>query len=277
MKLIKAVLLAAIAIFVLGACSEDGTDDIAGTPDVSPSARSDTEPFEGLWKLVKGTGPEGDVPVVKGWDVTGHIDNDEILGDSKTGIFGFTGCNNYIVEIKVASSSLSFGKGGYLEQAGCSGPAPEDSYLSALYASTEIERNGDRLLLSGEDAHLVFEAVPPPPLDVLFDQRWKLRKYVSTFPRPQVHEIDGDLLIRGSGSFEGSTGCYRLRGKWRLTGDRIIFWKSGARGRCNAEERDLYGTATAVLGDGFTIDIRGDKLTVFAGRGRDRLVYREAK
>lgn len=258
------------ALVVFGACANEAPNDAASKPDVTSDPKTstdDTEDYDGPWKLVEGSGPEGEVPVVKGWDVTGHIDDVWMFGD--------TGCNYYSLRIKVVGTALSFGRGGYLDEMGCGTPAPENAYLAALYETTDIARDGDRLVLSGPEARLVFEAVAPPPLDSIVGRRWRLTKLISTHPRTRVIPTRGELVLHEDGTFEGSTICTPLRGKWIAEGDRIMFTEFNSPGRrCSGDEAEVSGSVVNALGDGFTAKVDGSKLTIFATRSRDRLVYR---
>jgi heat shock protein HslJ len=108
----------------------------------------------------------------------------------------------------------------------------------------------------------------------MVDRRWELEKVFATYPRKRVVTVSGELLLHSRGTFEGSAGCDRFRGKWIVDGDRIKFPESGSRGRCNQAELRLNGPVIGALDEGFTAEVHGNKLTIFAARSRDRLVYR---
>ena len=173
----KMVLLTGMVMIALGACGNDvGIDTSPKTDVTSESASShESEPHEGLWKLVEGTGPEGDVPADE-WDITGHMRGNRI--------YGTTGCNDFYGRIEVIGTTISTLRIGATEE-GCVQPEAEGPYLAAMFAATEIEREHDRLILTGADTRLVFQAVPPPPVNKLVGRRWYLTRVLdSRFSEP---------------------------------------------------------------------------------------------
>lgn len=74
----------------------------------------------------------------------------------------------------------------------------------------------------------------------------------------------------------GSTGCRELHGEWIEDGDEVLFATFGAEGNCPEELREQDGHVVGVLGDGFTVKIDGDQLTIFS-RGGLGLAYRASK
>lgn len=54
-----------------------------------------------------------------------------------------------------------------------------------------------------------------------------------------------------------------------------MFTRMSAEGSCEARRRGQDSFVINALGDGFTADVRGEKLTIFGARSRDRLVYRK--
>ncbi len=264
-------LLVASVLLVMMACGDDpgGLSASRPSPTTSEAAITPAEKpadYKGLWRLIEGTGPEGDVPIVKGWEITGHINDKAIYGD--------TGCNYYASPVTIEGGHLSFTGGGYRNEMGCSGPAPEDSYLAALYASTAIGRNGDLLVLSGPESRLVFKRTSPPPIRAIIDRRWQLEKVVATHPQPHKLSLRGELSLHKGGTFEGFAGCKQFSGNWIVEGDRILNTQTSYRGRCSQRELKLVAAVIDALGDGFTAQVNADRLTIFAARSRDRLLYR---
>lgn len=263
------------ALVVLGACVNEAKDDVASKPEVSPQParpQTDTEDYEGLWKLVEGSGPEGDVPAEE-WDITGHIEGKRI--------FGTTGCNDFYGRIKVIGTTISILRIGATEE-GCGQPEAEGPYLAAMFAATEIARRADQLILTGPDTRLVFQAVPPPPVNKLVGRRWYLTRvldarFSEAFRSVRPHGDPPSFLMTRDGAWEAATACRRLEGRWIVEGDRIRSTESSALGgvrRCTDAASEQEGLIGSAFSEGFASVLQGKKLTIASDWGQYRLVYR---
>lgn len=269
----RAIGVLAIVALVCGACADDAPHNVAGRPDAPESAspQTDAEDYEGLWKLVEGTGPEGDIPAEE-WDITAHIEGKRI--------FGTTGCNDFYGKIKVVGTTISQLLIGGTEE-GCGKPEAEPPYKAAMFAATDIAREGDRLILTGPDTRLVFESVPPPPIGKIAGRRWHLVKILDGRTSDRLRTLpppgEASFLIDTDGSWAAETGCQRLNGKWIVEGDRIRATESRARGsirRCDEHAVDQLGLISNTFSEGFASVLRGKKLTIASDWGQYRLVYR---
>ena len=230
--------------------------------DTAPSTR-----YTGTWRLTEGRGPDGEVPLIKGYRITLDIEGGRVVGKSA--------CNTYGGNIDTTGDSLRFdGLGG--TEMGCARPVmrSEEAYLDALTVADTIEREGDTLTLTGPDAQLLFELETPPPVAELTDTRWRLESLLEG----SGNEASGssvaapaELILRSDGTLSGTTGCQDLEGEWVQRADEIVFSVLSSRGRCGADadpqlhQQDIH--VSRVLGDGFTFDLEGRTLTVFSMGG----------
>lgn len=262
-------ILAALTSLLVGACggppSDAGSDSSPSHDD--PATRSVS--YDGTWELVEGYAPEGPVEISERFRITLTING------GRWG--GLSACNYYGASATVDGTSISVGGIGGTEM-GCRPEAAEREarYQAALMAAETIERSGERLTLTGPDAALVFEFVPPPPTAKLTGVRWELESIVhgrgpdaaTSEARPAFLYFDKD------GKFEGSTGCRGLKGEWAEEADRIMFLSLSADdGRCS-DEMAAQNDAVFTVTDGFTFEIEGDTLTAYGRFSDTALVYR---
>lgn len=90
-------------------------------------------------------------------------------------------------------------------------------------------------------------------------------------PLPQ----QATLEFRADGTLSGSTGCRKLTGTYVVKGDEILATELAAEGRCPKDLADQDAHVVTVLGDGFTVAIEGDQLTLMS-MGNLGLVYRSS-
>lgn len=239
--------------------------DPASDPD-QPGGGSET--YEGTWQLVEGHGPEGQIHLVAGYRVTMHIDG--------TSAGGTSACNSYGGDISIDGGSFTMRDGSMTGMA-CRPDVmeTETAYLAALGAADGISRRDATLLLTGEGTELRFELMPPVPTADLIDTRWQLESLIHGPAEDSVvsSAAPADLLLKADGTLTGSTGCRELHGEWIERGDEILFSTFGADGKCPEALREQDGHVVEVLGDGFTAEVEGDRLTVFS-RGGSGLSYR---
>ena len=85
------------------------------------------------------------------------------------------------------------------------------------------------------------------------------------------------LTLNDDRTLTGSTGCRLLEGEWVTAGAEIVFTSFSAiddplAGVCAPESLALEGIVISVLGDGFTAEIDGQRLTLMA-QGNEGLSY----
>ena len=257
LRLLGTLLVAAVA------CGESAVPR-PGSSDPGGSAAS----YDGTWRLVEGRGPEGEVPIVQGYRITLSIEGRNINGTAA--------CNGYGGEASIDGSSFSLGSVSITEMA-CRPDVmdSEAAYTAALPTVDEIARDGDTLTLTGKNTELRFEIVPPIPTADLVDTQWELESLIYGAGNDGVvgSAAPARLLLKSDGTIRGTTGCRDLYGEWIEDGDEIAFTTFGARGNCPEELREQDGHVVTVLGDGFTPEIEGDRLTI-VDRGGLGLEYR---
>jgi heat shock protein HslJ len=105
---------------------------------------------DGDWQLVEGEGPDGEVPLVGDAPVTLTVDGEQLSGTAA--------CNSYSGTAEIEDGRFRARELMHTEMA-CE-PAvimeSEAAYLGTLGQVTAHERDGDELLLTGDDVRLVF-------------------------------------------------------------------------------------------------------------------------
>lgn len=264
------LLLAVSIVAALGSCDSprDTSAEPAATPDPTPAPPPGH--YEGIWELREGDGPEGPVPIVPGYEVTGQIRNGFIGGNS--------GCNTYGFRMRISGASVDIGRGG-IDQAGCAFVAEdvEPRYIAALQHVTEIARDGDELVLTGPGVRLVFREVAPPPTEGVVGVRWRLEGLITGLePGAEVLPArPATLTLHEDGTLDATTGCRRFRGTWIEEANTILATELGTDSRdlCPERLREQDSFVVGVLGDGFKARVRKGTLTLFAVEGEEGLVY----
>lgn len=244
----RAVVLASLAAALLAACGGGGPT--AGGPDI-----------DGAWVLEAGTLEDRPIPIVAGSRITLTIDGSEIGGTAACNLYGGT--------IAREGSDVRIDALTQTEMA-CDEPimASEAAYVAALRAVRTAARDGDRLTLGGANVELRFGLLPPVPAAELVGTTWKLDSLISGESVSSVGGEPATLHLEEDGTLTGSTGCRSFRGRYVLSGDevRVTALTAGER-TCPADVVAQDGHVLAVLGDAFTVEIDGNRLTV-AHRGQ---------
>ena len=256
------LLIVSSALIALAACAQpDSGLNEPGGPSTS---------YRGTWQLISGRGPEGEVSVIGDFRITLQID--------RRSLGGTAACNRYGGDVTIEGGSFEM-RSGVMTGMACRSDVMESetAYLAALGAADTIAREGNTLILAGDATELRFELLPPIPTAELIDTRWELESLISGRTDDSVASstAPAELLINSDGTVTGSTGCRELHGEWIEDGDEILFATFGAEGNCPEELQAQDGHVVGVLGDGFTVEIDGDQLTIFS-RGRG-LAYRASR
>jgi heat shock protein HslJ len=221
---------------------------------------------EGSWRLHSGAVRDEPVPLVTGYRITLTIEGDNATGRAA--------CNRYGGSIRIDGDSLSLGEIG-ATQMGCQ-PAvmsSEEAYFSALRLVDTISRDGAALELSGPQTVLRFSPLPAVPEAALVGEGWLLESMIAGDTSAPARGEQARLEIRADGKLSGSTGCRQLTGTYVVQGDEMLATELAADGHCSRELADQDAHVVTVLGDGFTVAIEGDQLTLMS-MGNLGLVYR---
>lgn len=221
----------------------------------------------GEWELVSGTTAGAALPQPSGTVATLTLDGEQAGGRSF--------CNHYSSGYTVEGDAIRFeGLGG--TEMGCEPDvmAAETAYLTALGIVGTIARDGDDLVLTGDDVELRFRPVPPVPTSPLAGTDWVLETLIDGEVASSVMGRS-TLRLEDDGTFAATTACTTLTGRWQPTGDRIEFPEASGESRdCPPEARAQDEHELAVLGGGFRATVEADRLTLLVDDGRG-LVYRD--
>lgn len=247
----RTAMTALVAGILLSACGEDVGRAADGGVDLT-----------GSWHLVSGRDADGS------FDLTGRSVTLVVEGDTA---FGTSACNHYSGDLEVEGDSVRLSGIGGTEMA-CE-PAVMDlerRYLDALGVVARAEHSGDALTLSGPGRRLDFEIDPPVQDAPLIDTTWMLESIVdgdvvsSALP-------GSELRLSGNGTLEGLTGCGTITGRFEVAADTVavtgLATEPGGAGPCPADEQEQHDHVVAVLHDGFTGQVEGDRLRLRAGQG----------
>jgi heat shock protein HslJ len=222
----------------------------------------------GSWILRAGTGPTGAIRIFDDHRITLVIDGDQAGGHAACNIYGGT------VTINGAAMRLSAVS---MTEMACAEDAAmnsEAAYMVALDAVTRWARDGDRLVLSGEDTQLTYQLEPPVADQSLVGTSWVLESLIEGEAASSV-QGEAFLQFAADGSFTGMTGCRNVRGSYVRTGDAIEFSDLDLTGDCPAELKGQDSAVIDVLQGGVSAEIDGKSLTLTGNAGQG-LAFRAA-
>jgi heat shock protein HslJ len=122
------------------------------------------------------------------------------------------------------------------------------------------------LTLSGDDVEMVFEALEPVPDAELTGVTWVLDgliqgEAVST----PVADTRGFIELSDDGSLRGDTGCRPFSGQYVIDGAEVLATELAADGHeCEPRVADQDSLFFSVVGDGFRVEIEGNRLTMWS-------------
>ncbi len=270
------VVIAVIVGGVVLSSRDDGSTVIADDPDGDESPTDDTAPdadgdleatLQGsAWVLVEGVGPDGPIPLVDGWPITMSFEGENVGGRAA--------CNGYDGTYSIDGTSLSIGELLW-EQMGCDGDvgASEAAFLTALPSVDTIGVVNGQLRLSGEGVDLLFERETPVPTAELIGTVWLLDTLIQGEAASSVQGDPATLLLDADGNVSGGTGCRSFTGSYIINGGSVLFPSFGMEGECPAQLASQDNIVVTVLGDGFSAEVDGDRLTL-SSVGNEGLGYR---
>lgn len=215
--------------------------------------------LEGSWQLTSGTVDGEPIPILDSHPITIVFDGEQVSGTAS--------CNGYGGTYDLSGSAISFGDLAMTEMA-CDPPETmeaEARYAQGLMAATTVAIDGD-LILTGPDVELIFTALEPVPDAELTNTVWVLDGLVANDAVSSVAGETATLEFFTDGSILGTTGCRSFAGQYVVAGAEVEVTDLAA----DASECDPTLTAQddhvlTTLGDGFTVDVEGNRLLVDSG------------
>jgi heat shock protein HslJ len=222
----------------------------------------------GPWQLESGIVDSDPVPLVDGYRITLTVD-DTTLG-------GTAACNGYGADYtRSGGAGIEIDGLSWTEMACMPDEvmASEQAYLGGLVRVDEMAVEDRMLVLSGPDVELRFDRLDPVQTEALIGVTWVLETVVERESATSAGGEGATLRLEEDGTLTGGTGCRSLEGTYIVTGDEVLFTGFSADGECTEDLRRQDNQVVSVLGDGFTVVIEGDTLTITSA-GDEQLVYR---
>ena len=222
----------------------------------------------GTWKLEAGDLDEQAIPIVDGVRTTLQFSEEDMSGRAA--------CNSYGTSYHIAGDRLQVSDEISMTAAGCHGEelALETAYLRALPLVGRAQLDGDRLVLDGPGVELQFVLLPPADPGEFVGIEWVLDELVADGVTTAPDGEPATLLYRNDGSYEATTGCRRLVGRWVVGGDSIGSSAMDLFGECPPGLSVQDSHVVGVLGN-FIPDV-SDGAFRLRGEGDLELVYRAA-
>lgn len=208
-----------------------------------------------------------DVALVEGYPITLTFEADSFGGTAA--------CNGYGSAYSIDGNEIMI-EGISATEMGCEPAvqAAEQAYFTALADVGDITLAGEELALSGPSTELIFTRQQPVPAEDLVGTLWLLDTIIRGETATTVLGDPARLLMSGDGTFSGSTGCRTFTGRYQTFGSEVQFNEFAAGPEeCATELLDQDNHVFSVLGDGFTAEIDGQRLTV-TSTGGEGLGYR---
>ena len=261
--MLRLVIFALAALLLVGACAGPSNT----TPPSDPASIFDPA---GGWLLVNGTADGEPLVLPDDAPVTFNVEGSQVSGRS--------GCNQYFGEFGLVGRRVTLSQLGGTEMA-CEEPlmALEASYLAGLATVNSARMDADQLVLTGPGTELHFEHVEPPPMAQMIGTQWLLESLVQADAVSSTVGEPATLMLNADGSFQGSTGCRSLTGRYTLDGAEILATDLAAEGECPPDVTAQDAQVIEVLGDGFLAAVDGQKLHLSSPGMVWALVYRAAE
>lgn len=222
---------------------------------------------QGSWQMTSGSVDGEQIPVIDSHPITIDFEDDRVGGTAS--------CNGYGGTFSLSGANIDIRDLAMTEMA-CS---PEETmraeamFADAITRVDAVTLDGT-LTLSGDDVELVFEAIEPVPEVELTGVTWMLEGLVQgDAVSTPVADTRASIELSPDGSVTGDTGCRPFSGHYVISGSEVLIDELAADGhQCEPELADQDGLFLSVIGDGFRVEIDGDRLTMWS-RGNEGLVF----
>jgi len=216
--------------------------------------------LNGEWTLNAGSNAGKPIPIVPAARITLRIDGGQVGGTAA--------CNQYGGKLQLGGSTFTITDLFQTEMACLDDAvmASEAAYMGALAKVTSAARNGNALVLSGPQIELRFALVPPVPDAALVGPTWVLDSLISGEAVSSTVGPPATLQLNADGTFAASTGCRTVNGTYSISGSEVKVTLNpydliGCPDPVGAQDQHVL----AVIGDGFTVAVTGQSLTLTAG------------
>lgn len=223
--------------------------------------------LQGSWQLTSGTVDGEEIAIIEGHPITITFEEEQVSGKAA--------CNSYGGAFSLSGSEVTISDLGMTEM-GC---FPEEVMeAEAMYAAaiTRVERVSldGALTLSGDGVELTFEALEPVPDAGLTNTVWVLDGLVrgDSVSTP-VMDTRATVEFFTDESMVGDTGCRPFSGRYTISGAEVLVTELASDGhQCEPDLADQDSLVLSVLGDGFRVEIEGDRLTL-SSQGNEGLMF----
>lgn len=225
------------------------------------------ESVEGAWQMTSGEVDGQPIEPPETHPITITFEGDQVSGTAS--------CNGYGGTFSVNGSSISISDLAMTEMA-CS---PEETMEAEAMFSDAITRVDTvsvdtTLTLSADGVEMVFEKLEPVPEEELIGTRWVLDGLIQgdvvTSP---VAGSEAYIELSPDGSATGDTGCRPFSGRYIIEGAEVLMPELAADGHeCEPDFADQDNLFFSVVGDGFRVEIEGNRLTM-SSRGGEGLTF----
>jgi heat shock protein HslJ len=175
----------------------------------------------GSWQLVSGTLDGVAIPLVESHPVTLEV----VAGE----VGGTAACNHYgVVFVANGPTEMS------MTAMACEPEVmrSETAYMTAISRADDAFVEVERLVVTGDGVELTFTRLDSVPVADLVGTTWVLESLVRG---DSVSSVAGDratLVLHDDGTFEGSTGCRSIGGRYQVSAAEVILTSWGAEGDC---------------------------------------------
>lgn len=222
---------------------------------------------EGAWEMTTGTVDGQPIPAPESHPITINFADDQVSGTAS--------CNGYGGTFQINGSSISISNLAMTEMA-CS---PEETMEAEAMFSDAITRVDTvsvdgTLTLSADGVEIVFERLEPVPESELTGTRWILDGLIQgDAVASPVAGSEAFIELSSDGSVTGDTGCRPFSGQYIIEGAEVLMPELAADGHeCEPDFADQDNLFFSVVGDGFRVEIEGNRLTM-SSRGAEGLSF----
>lgn len=223
---------------------------------------------EGSWQMTSGVVDGEQIPLLDSHPITIDFEGDRVGGTAA--------CNGYGGTFSLSGSNIEISDIGMTEMA-C---FPEETMRAeAMFAGaiTRVDTVAldETLTLSGDGVEMVFEALEPVPDAELTGVTWVLDGLIQgDAVSTPVADTRGTIEFSSDGSVTGDTGCRPFSGHYIISGAEVLIDELAADGHeCEPAVADQDNLFFSVIGDGFRVEIEGERLTMWS-RGDEGLTFR---